>query len=454
MPVDTLHPTYLAHERRAQRVRDAVAGTDAMQAGGYLIPPDDSDEARAHAYRQRAQWLGVTGRTHDGMLGAVFRKAPVIELPTELEYMRHDADGSGMSLAQFARMNVSAVLQEGRDGILADYPEAEDGLTQEQTQGLSATLRRYSSENIINWRRDGERLSLVVLREWYDHEIDPFQVEQREQYRVLTIEGGYYVQRVYREGQPVAEAQPRMARGERFGVIPFVFVGSVNNDEHPDKPVLLDLADVNIGHFRNSADLEEASFLVGQPMFHIDIGEMSADEWNQLNPNGITVGSRRGIQTKGGSASMVQAEERNLPLKLMEQKEAQMLAIGARLIEQKGGNETAESVRARSGAENASLSSVAENVSDAIESALEWCALFMTTRDAFEEIVFSLNREFYAETMDAQQAMALIQLGDRGHIGQADIRAWGRKVGIISPERTDDDINDDVQTSGINLGVM
>ncbi len=34
MPVDTLHPAYTAHEKQAQRVRDAVAGTDAIKGRG------------------------------------------------------------------------------------------------------------------------------------------------------------------------------------------------------------------------------------------------------------------------------------------------------------------------------------------------------------------------------------------------------------------------------------
>lgn len=466
MPVETLHPLYEAHERRARRVRDAVAGTDAIKGGRtvYLPHPvagwrnlagDLLIEAveRYDAYLERATWLGVTGRTHEGMLGAVFRKRPQTNLPSTLDYMLEDADGSGMSLEQFSRLCVSATIQSGRAGVLADYPEAPDGLTVEQSRGLNATLRFYDSQSIINWRKDGETLALVVLAETYDDSDDEFDHAPETQYRVLRIEDGVYTQQVYRNGSPAGEkVTPRQLNGAPWPVIPFQFIGAKNNDEVPDKPLLLDIADINIAHYRNSADLEEGSFLCGQPMLHVDIGEMHSDEWVELNPNGIQVGSRRGVQTKGGSISMVQAEERNLPLSLMEQKEKQMLAIGARLIEQRGGNQTAEEVRAKSGAENASLSSVAANASDAIENCLEWCAYFMGGNP--DEITFELNQEFYPEKADPQEIIARIQEIDRGLIAKADYRDWRRRTGGISPERTDDEIDDEVQAQGTAIGVI
>lgn len=466
MPVDYQHPLYAGHEKKAQRVRDAVAGSDAVKQRGELYLPCPGGpintlsgearkdaEARYTGYITRAVWLGVTSRTHEGMLGAVFRKSPQVKVPSAIEYMLEDADGSRMSLTQFSRLSTSKTVQNGRHGVLVDYPEAEDGLTREQTQGLKATLRSYSSESIINWRRDGENLSLVVLHETYEDGTDEFERAVEDQYRVLSLENGAYLQRVFRNGEEVSRSEPRMANGARWPIIPFQFIGAVNNDETPDKPLLLDLADVNIAHYRNSADLEELMFLVGQAMVHIDIGDMSPQEWQELNPTGITVGSRRGVQTKGGSMTMVQADERNIIASQMERKETQMLAIGARLIEQRGSNQTAEEVRAKSGAENATLSTVADNVSDALENCLEWALMFMSGQST-ESIEFRLSQEFYEETTDPQMVMARIQELDRGLIAKSDYRNWRRKNGGIEPDRTDEDIDDDVQAGGTAIGVM
>lgn len=464
MPVDYKHPLYAGHEKKAQRVRDAVSGSDAVKGRGETYLPCPSGpldtltgealkeaQARYVPYKMRALWLGVTKRTHDGLLGAVFRKEPEVDLPSTIDYMIEDADGSGMSLEQFAKLVVSHLFKAGRHGVLVDYPEAVDGLTREQTQGLRATLRSYASQSIINWRREGEDLTLVVLHETYEKAVDEFERQTEDQYRVLSLEDGAYVQRVFRDGYEVARSEPRMSNGQRWPVIPFSWFGASTNDETPDAPLLIDIADINLALYRNSADLEESAFIAGQPMLHVDIGDMSSDEWQDLNPNGITVGSRRGIQTKGGNISMVQAEDRNLLLALMEQKQAQLLSIGARLIEQRGQNETAEAVRARSGAENSNLSTVATNVSDGLRNALEWALAFM---GGTGEIKLEINQQFYSESAEPQEVMSYIQMVDRGLAADTDFWTWARKRGLIDPDRTDEDLRADADAGGANIGAM
>ena len=466
MPVDTLHPAYVAHEAKASRVRDAVAGSDAIKARGmtYLPHPQESystlsgeqkeaADERYAAFKARAVWVGVTRRTHDGLLGAVFRREPEVELPSAIDYMAEDADGSGMSLVQFARGCVSGLLTGGRHGVLVDYPEAADGLTREQTRGLRATLRHYTSDNIINWRSDGETLTLVVLREPWAKEVDEFEQDWDWQYRVLRLEDGRYTQQVYRDGQPAGEkVMPRDARGNAWTVIPFQFLGTTDNNETPDAPLLLDIADQNLAMYRNSATVEEAAHICGQPVLHIDIGDTSTDEWQQLNPAGISIGSRQGVQTRGGGTlNMVQAEERNLPLALMEQRHADMLALGAKLIERGGQNETAEGVRERSGSETANLSSVSGNVSDGIRNCLEWALGFM---GGAGDIVFELSQDFYPTAADPQDIVARMQLVDRGLLADTDLWAWGRKHGLVDPDRTDEDIRADAQAAGTNIGAL
>jgi hypothetical protein len=358
-----------------------------------------------------------------------------------------------MSLVQFARGCVSGLLTNGRHGVLVDYPEAEDGLTREQTRGLRATLRHYSSESIVNWRREGEELTLVVLREPWARDIDEFEQDWDWQYRVLRLEDGRYTQQVYRDGQPVGEkTMPRQANGSAWPVIPFQFLGTTDNNETPDAPLLLDIADQNLAMYRNSASVEEAAHICGQPVLHIDIGDTSTDEWQELNPNGISIGSRRGVQTRGGGTlSMVQAEERNLPLQLMEQRREDMIALGAKLIERGAQQETAEGVRERSGSETANLSSVAGNVSDGIRNCLEWANIFM---GGAGEIVFELSRQFYADNADPQEIVARMQLVDRGLIADTDFWAWGRRKGVIDPDRTDEEIRAEAEASGMNIGAV
>jgi hypothetical protein len=270
------------------------------------------------------------------------------------------------------------------------------------------------------------------------------------------LQEGIYTQQVYREGEPYSEIMiPRMAGGTPWPFIPFQFLGAKNNDEQPDNPLLVGIADLNISHYRNSADWEESSFTVGQPMPHVDIGTMDQPTWDALNPSGLKWGSRIGVVTQGGgSLALVQAVPNAMPMEGMKRKEAQMLATGARLIEQGGQNETAEAVRARSGAENATLSTIATNVSDGLRNCLGWALMFMARNGDTDSIEFELNQEFYARDTDPQMVMSRIAELNNGLIAKSDYRTWRRATGGIEPDRTDEDIDADVQSGGTDIGAL
>jgi len=171
---------------------------------------------------------------------------------------------------------------------------------------------------------------------------------------------------VYKEGNDdYTETQPTDKAGQAFDHIPFSFFGSQNNDASIDKSPLEDLADVNILHYGNSATVEESGFISSQPTLFITT-DISADEFIKANPNGMQIGSRRGhMLGKSGSAVLLQADESQLARTLMKDKEEQMLMIGARIVQQGGGAETAEAVRIRYSSDNSVLGTIAGNVSEA-----------------------------------------------------------------------------------------
>ena len=92
---------------------------------------------------------------------------------------------------------------------------------------------------------------------------DPFDVEHCMYHRVLLLVEGVYTQRLYDENNKLVsdDIVPRKSNGSTWDVIPFEFIGSVNNDETSDKAPLYDIAEVNIAHYRNSADYEDPVLL-------------------------------------------------------------------------------------------------------------------------------------------------------------------------------------------------
>jgi len=188
--------------------------------------------------------------------------------------------------------------------------------------------------------------------------------------------------------------------------IPFTFIGASNNDSTIDDAPLLPLAELNIGHFRNSADNEESSFVVGQPTLFIYPSEfMSPEQLKEANPNGIKMGSRTGHNMgSGGSAELIQADPNNLAKENMLSKETQAIQIGAQLITPTQ-QITAESARLQRGADTSVMATISNNVSEAYTRALKWVAGMMGISEGVE-IEFKLNTEFFLQQMTAQDRAA------------------------------------------------
>ena len=329
----------------------------------------------------------------------------------------------------------------GRGGLLVDAPETAAATAAEQNAGLlNPVIAFYTAENIINWRltRVGSvnRVTMVVLREVWEYS-EPgaeFETKFGEQYRVLDLIDGRYRQRIYRfdaEGGvhgEVIEIFPELGEQLR-GKIPFTFIGASNNDATIDDAPLLPLAELNIGHFRNSADNEESSFVVGQPTLFIAPGEnMSMEQWKEANPHGVRMGSRSGHNIGyGGNAFLVQAGENNLAKQNMLDKENQAIQIGAQLITPTQ-QITAESARLQRRA-----------------------AAMLGLREG-TEIEFKLNMEFFLQPMTAQDRAQWMADINAGLLPATAYYAALRKAGVT--DWTDEDIQNAIEDAPLPLGAV
>jgi hypothetical protein len=463
MPASTKHPTYELYYNTWQQTRDAVSGSVAIKAkkARYLPVPETesggaggsatglihgSEETRGtstvryRSYLKRAVYTNFTGRTKNALVGAVFRKDPTIEIPAGLEYLAYDATGDGLSLAQLAKDELSNVLEVGRAGFLVDYPQAPEGLSAEDVSKLDlrASIVPYTAEQVINWRaeviRGRKLLVLVVLEEDYETDSDEFGHKTEKQHRVLRLTEEGYSQQLYRDDEPYSdEAFPKRSDGSAWYEIPFIFAGSKNNDYSIDDAPLADIAEVNLAHYRNSADYEESCFLTGQPSLFVT-HSLSQEQWDAYNPNGITLGSRAGhVLGEKGSATLVQADANTLVREAMNAKMQEMISIGARIITDRSANETAEGARIRFASENSVLGDVVNNLSEALKKCIEWVGEFMGVSG---DVEFYLNTEFYDKTVDPQMVMSMVTLLDREIIGEQDIFDRLKAAGLVDPMRT------------------
>lgn len=443
--VKTLHCEYEKYAPKWQKVRNAIAGElkEYLRNVGKNERDPEYGNQRQREYEDGAICYNFTKRTLSGMVGSVMRKDPEQTIPAQLEYLLTNCDGSGVGLWQHAQDTLTEIDSIGRGGLLVDAPVTAAATMAEQNEGLlNPVIVFYTAENIVNWRltRVGSvnRVSLIVLRESYEYNDgqDEFATYYGEQYRVLDLSDGKYRQRLYQFNQKgelrsgVQEIFPDLA-GVPVGIIPFTFIGATNNDHTPDDPPILPLAELNIGHFRNSADNEESSFVVGQPTLFMSPGEnMSLEQFKEANPNGVKMGSRTGHNIgSGGNAFLVQAAENNLAKQNMLDKEQQAVQIGAQLITPTV-QVTAEAARIQRGADTSVMATIARNVSQAYTDALKWVAGMLNV-DA-TDIEFKLNMEFFLKSMTAQDRAAWIADINAGYLPATAYYEALREAGVTN----------------------
>ena len=442
-------------------IRDCLSGEPTIKGARavYLPMPNAEDQskenkARYDSYLKRAVFYNVTRRTLNGLVGQVFMRDPVVKVPSLLNPVIENASGTGVSLTQQSKKTLSLTLAYSRAGLLVDYPEVPEGgatIADLEAGRVRPTITTYSPQEIINWRlteRGGEEiLSLVVLAESYTFADDGFEMKNAAQFRVLKLdENGEYVMEVWSEPQPSAwdgsktpkgnfqlskVLRPRGAAGQPLREIPFSFVGSENNDPQPDNPNLYDLASINVSHYRNSADYEESCFIVGQPT---PVLTGLTEEWvKDVLKGTVAFGSRGGIPLPvGGDAKLLQAGENTMIKEAMEAKERQMVALGAKLVEQKQVQRTAFEAKVEATSEGSTLSSTAKNVQAAYAWALKWCAKFVGVPDT--AITFELNTDFDIARMTPEERAQAIKEWQGGAITFEEMRAVLRKSGTATEE--------------------
>jgi hypothetical protein len=426
----------------------------------YILQPNPTDKSKENRerykqYKARAVWYGFTTRTVAGMTGAAFRKPPQVSLPAGLDYALNNVDGEGVGLIQQSASTLASVIKTGRHALFVDHPKT-DGETSRADMLANAIrpfIRSLGALEIRNWRTETvggiTKLSMIVLHEIVA-EPDDFGDADIEQYRVLRLTNSVYTVETWRKApntndwliyeQPFA---PLKSNGKPFSEIPLYFIGSTNNDAKVDDSPIFDLAQLNIAHFRNSADYEDAAYLVGQPQ--LCLAGLDEQWVTMLEKKGVYLGARSALPLPaGGSATLLQAAPNTMIFEAMAQKEKQAVSLGARLVEQGGAVKTATQAAGEQNVQHSVLSLCVSNTNEAYNKALAAMGEYAGEPGKSE---FAINDEFVEFKLDAQMLAALIAAWQSGKFPETDLWANLRKYGLIDESKSDEDIKSELEAA-------
>ena len=466
MPVNYTRDDYDYQLPIWEKCRHVVEGQERMHIEGetYLPKLSGQNNKEYLAYVERALFYNATQRTVDAMTGLLFRKEPMITIPKAIENWVDNIDMNGNSLRSFAEDIADEILTVGRLGLLVEHPEViieedqESYITQAQAeeQNLRPFLAKYLAENIINWKvtviNNQKILTMVVLREYHEDNKDEFECDYEVRYRVLDLdpETGNYRQRVFvasdkNENQflMLSEVYP-LQNGKNLKSIPFIIINSKGVQCEITKSPILDLVNVNISHYKTTADLEHGAHFTGLPTAVVTghtikegssplkIGASTAWVFSEPDANA------KFLEFTGSGLSSLE--------KRLERKENQMATLGARMLaSEKASTETAETHIIKRQGENSALSSIAAAIDDAITKALkimsEWVGV-----DG--DIDYKINKDFIPTKMEAAHLLALFQIYQGGGIGFSDFIENLQRGEIIDSDKTVDEVRNEIDTSG------
>ena len=462
---DTKHDDYLERHQMWVDCRKVKEGGRAVKEGGDEYLPKMGNDYEA--YKLRANFFNATDRTVGGYLGMAFRKPPAVEMPdrfgsfTKDDYLR-SVTRDGVSFDVMAVQTFEEVVTVGRVGVLVDMEPGDDSRNR-------AYFATYKTEHILNWKEERingrTMLVMLALQETYDVEDaeDEFATSTRGQVRVLRlrmrgviepeavgVEGGIsideakqyvYSQEVWRkkvntdgseadEWELVEGPMMPLRRGQGIPFIPFFIANVWDTTMRIPKPPLIDLVDVNLSHYRTSADLENGRHWGGVPT-----------PWATGIDN-----EQDALEVGGGTAWMIENDKAKVGMleytgqglesleNAEDKKEKQMAVLGARLLEeQQKDSEAAETVRLRQSGEQSVLAGMVETVSEMLTTALSF-AIWWMGANGVDEAEVLINKDFFDQQMETDDLLNLVKVWQMGGISKRTLYYLRQRGEVTRPD--------------------
>lgn len=452
------HPDVLYNESDWRMLRDTYDGEREIKDKGTLyLPQMSSMDADEYAtFLENATYFNMTFRTVGALVGTVFKRNPVIkDLPDRLNDKLQTITKKGQSLRSFTQEVTRELVHMGRVGVLVDTDDGGDPYTV-----------MYITESIIDWEtapiNGREQLIRVVLMEM--EEIEATTTSPRSYkvaFRVLELEGGVYVQKIFRTtdpnkvypevtGDPDVTMVPTM-RGQTLDHIPFVIFGSTHVSNDVQRSPILDIARMNISHYRSYAQLEHGRYYTGFPVFWAS--KAAADQTNEyeVGPNRVwelPAGEKAGIMEFNGQG-----------LKFLEgaieTKQAHIAAMGGRIVgvETQAVSESDNQAAMKDRNEQALLLNLTVALDEGFTSVIRtWARWSDTSKAQAKSIEIEFNKDFLLKEVAAREFRAIHSMYMDGVLPIAVVFDYMKRADVIPDWMSEEQFKDllDSESSFIN----
>ena len=478
--MNIFHDEYTATAPLWRKVRDCIEGEDRVKHERerylpMLTSQRESNDLYAlesyNNYLLRASFYGAASRTQAGLVGAVLRRPATVEgLPdAQLEQLQDNAGPNYEGMQALVMRQLSELVSVGRYGLLVER-----------------------AEDIVFWhcKNIGGRKvpTTVTIRQTYEvpkrGDLIGNETEVREEYLILRL--GFVADHAYalqamggealasapasemvywqeywrtsdKKGSGVRSGQlelcsvkvPTKNGGRYWDEIPMDIVNAVGGvTVDVESPPMLGLCNVMLSHYRGSADLEWGRHMTAIPQPWVSGFQL--EEGTKLV---VGCGYAWASPEPGANAQYLEFSGAGLGhiREGLKDKEQQMAVLGARMLEEQPATaEAMGTVRLRQAGERSVLSTIAQNVSEAMTRAIQrwmaWQFPAYDDTDTAKGISYHLIADFDASRMDPGELSTLTQSLQAGTISWETYAYNLRRGEMLPPGVSDDDERERIQT--------
>lgn len=404
MPIETVHPLYIDHNAKVERCRDVIEGTDAVKGKGntYLPKLEGQTNSEYNAYKNRASFINVSARSLSGYAGIITSKDPTLEYPPEMEPYFEDVSLTKTSFNELFKAVVDETFISGRVPLLVDKP---------RTPGGRAYIVQFECEQFRNWVTDtiGNLIMGVLKDSIYETDnLDEFKLVSVDNYRALRLINGVYSIETFSgsSSSPTTQVQSKgvvtpTIRGEALDFIPLTVITPQGMSYELFKPPMLDIVDVNLSHYRTSADLEQGRHWVSLPTPVVSGVEGGTT---------LRVGSQTAwvLPDKDAKAYYLEFIGQGLQSleKALAEKHSQMTLFSAQLLNTSTrGSESTDVIKLRFASDAATLTSITASIEAGLNNVYKNIAKWEGYDP--EEVNITLNKDFINTSLSAAEIVAL-----------------------------------------------
>lgn len=408
-------PQYWTMWERWLPVADVLGGSINMRSKAEKYLPrlcNESDECWQTRIN-RSVLSPLLHRVISAAVGLILRKPIAFDGGDEAywEEWRTNVDREGTSLDEYMGKLVYQAIAYGHCGLLVDFTNAEaTNLREERERDARPYFITEQAPSILGWRHaEGEsrgKLEQVRLREMITEVDGRFGNKLNRQVRVM--EPGSY--EIWRETTLGSNSYELFESGNySLNEVPLAVVYAGREGTLLSRPVLEELAHLNIQHYQVQATLINALHIAGFPLLMLQGWD---DNNNELQ--NLSIGNALAMPPEGGASYV---ETSNTSFDALQQEltslEEQIGTLGITVLARPKTFQESGTAKALDRADtNSMLAQISINAEMALQQAMNWAGEYA----GVEPPEVSIIRDFNADVLEGQQMAQLISLYNSGII--------------------------------------